>query len=108
MHTTTQLRSSAPVPTRPLAHAITMRLLPVNSSAPATTTSNSPSENARPPSSRDTANPGEGSLATSVNIIAPSPMKAPPSNPSRNSVGNGRPTLSTPMALTRWAISRGE
>src|SRR5690606_11392760 len=39
-----QLRSSSPVPTLPSAQAIASRLLPVNSSAPATTTMISPSE----------------------------------------------------------------
>ena len=39
---------------RRLAHAITIRLLPVNSSAPPTTTSTRPSENTIPASSRET------------------------------------------------------
>jgi len=65
-HTTTQLRSNSPVLMRPPAQAMASRLLPVNSSAPATVTRMSPSENTSPPSSREAAKPRLASLATSV------------------------------------------
>ena len=54
IQTTTQLPRSATVATRRLAHAMTMRLLPVKSSAPATTTRMSPSVNVSPARSRTT------------------------------------------------------
>ena len=61
-----QLRSISPVVTFRLAHAITIRLLPVNSSAPPTITSARPSENTRPPSTRTVAKLSSASLATMV------------------------------------------
>jgi hypothetical protein len=48
------LRARRAVETFRLAHAITIRLLPVKSSAPATTTRIRPSEKVRPASSRAT------------------------------------------------------
>src|SRR4029453_19295394 len=47
-----QLARTAEVLTLPPAHAITMRLLPVNSSAPPTTTRTSPTLKTRPASTR--------------------------------------------------------
>ena len=52
--TSVQIQSRRTVFTRRLAQAITTRLLPVKSSAPAMTTSTRPSEKTRPPSSRVT------------------------------------------------------
>ncbi len=63
-HTTTQLRSSSPVEILPSAHAIASKLLPVNSSAPATTTSTSPSEKVTPPSTCRAAKPRLASART--------------------------------------------
>src|SRR4051812_677059 len=48
MNTTSQLVSILRVRTLPLAHAMTIRLLPVNSSAPATTTMISPDAKTTP------------------------------------------------------------
>ena len=93
--------------TWPLAHAMTIRLLPVNSSAPATTTSSSPSENTIPPTSRCAANPRLASLATRVNISAPSPMKAPAITPSSADVDHGKRVFCTPTVRTRSAIWAG-
>ena len=64
--TTAQLRSTSPVLTLPSAQAIASRLLPVNSSAPATTTSSSPSEKHTAPSTRPVAKDRPASLITSV------------------------------------------
>ncbi len=50
----TQLRNSMPVLTLRLAQAMTIRLLPVNSSAPATTTRMRPRQKAKPPTRRAT------------------------------------------------------
>jgi hypothetical protein len=108
VHTTTQLRSTWRVVTHPSAHAIASRLLPVKSSAPATVTSTSPSEKLRPPSSRVAAKPRPASLATSVNISAPSPMKAPASTPSIARGSSGSFALTTQNSFTRPAISLGE
>jgi len=52
--TMAQLRSSLPVLTFFAAQAMTIRLLPVNSSAPATTTRMRPRQKTRPPSRRFT------------------------------------------------------
>ena len=52
--TSPQLPQQAGLLTRWLAHAITSRMLPVNSSAPATTTRIRPREKAIPPISRRT------------------------------------------------------
>ena len=68
------------VRTRLPAHAITIRLLPVKSSAPATMTRIRPSENASPPRRRRTPNGTSAPPAvTVVAKIAPSAMKAPAS-----------------------------
>jgi hypothetical protein len=107
-HTSAQLRNSANVLTWPPAQAIAIRLLPVKSSAPATMTRMRPSENTNPPSRRDAAKPSAVSLATSVNINAPRPMKAPANTPSSACVSHGRRALTTPTLLMRAAMSCGE
>ena len=107
MQTTPQLRNTSYVLTVPFAHAIASRLLPVNSSAPATEIRISPSENATPPSSLVAAKPSDASLAISANMSAPRPMKAPANMPSSDSVKSGRPALTTPNSPTRRAISFG-
>ena len=61
-----QLRSIVRVETVPLAQAITIRLLPVNSSAPPTRTSANPRVNTSPPTTRTVAKLSSGSLATMV------------------------------------------
>jgi hypothetical protein len=50
-----QLRSIVPVDTLPLAQAMMIRLLPVNSSAPPTRTSAKPSVKTSPPTTRTVA-----------------------------------------------------
>src|SRR5687768_5493918 len=62
--TTVQFFSTSRVVSARCAQAMASRLLPVKSSAPATTTSTSPSENTSPPSTREAAKPSVGSLAT--------------------------------------------
>src|SRR6476469_8556051 len=54
INTTSQLVSILCVRTLPLAHAMTIRLLPVNSSAPATTTMISPDAKTTPVNNLDT------------------------------------------------------
>jgi hypothetical protein len=105
--TSAQLRSSAPVLTCPLAQAIAIRLLPVKSSAPAMTTRIRPSEKTSPPNTREAAKPSDASLATSVNINAPRPTKAPASTPSSACVAHGSRALATPTSRTRAATSCG-
>src|SRR5262249_54768003 len=65
-YTMTQFRSTSFVETLPLAQAITIRLLPVNNSAPPTKTIASPSENTSPPTTRMVAKLNATSLATMV------------------------------------------
>ena len=62
--------------TRPLAQAIASRLLPVKQFGAGDRDSTRPSENTRPPSMREAAKSCLASLATSVNISVPRPMKA--------------------------------
>ena len=65
-YTMSQLRSTSLVEILPLAQAITIRLLPVNNSAPPTKTIASPRENTNPPTTRVVAKLSPGSLATMV------------------------------------------
>nr|WP_218916417.1 hypothetical protein [Calidithermus chliarophilus] len=64
--TTSQLRSTSAPRMRPPAQAITSRLLPVKSSAPATTTKIRPSEKLTPPSTRLSPKDRPASLVTRV------------------------------------------
>jgi hypothetical protein len=107
MQTTTQLRKTWPVLTRPSAHASTSRLLPVKSSAPATTTISSPRENTAPPKNWDAAKPRPASARTITESIDPSPMKAPASTPSMTSGANASFAFAAPTAWIRCAISAG-
>src|SRR5262249_29776010 len=65
-YTIVQLRSTSRVEIFPLAQAITIRLLPVNNSAPPTRTIARPSENTSPPTTRTVAKLKPASLATIV------------------------------------------
>ena len=65
-HTIIQFFSTSAVLILRSAHAIASKLLPVNSSAPATTTSSRPSEKHTPPRTREAAKPSVASLVTSV------------------------------------------
>ena len=56
---------------------MTMRQLPVNSSAPATITQMRPSEKQKPPRMLDAAKPSVGSAFTQVMNSAPLPMSMP-------------------------------
>ncbi len=81
MYTSTQFRSSARVLILRLTHAITIRLLPVNNSAPPTMTSTRPRQNTSPVNNFVTPN---GSVppvpaATVVAKTAPSAMNDPAS-----------------------------
>ena len=66
IHTAMHTRMLHSTPRKKAAQAMASRLLPVKSSAPATTTSKRPSEKHTPPSTRDAANPSVASLATKV------------------------------------------
>jgi hypothetical protein len=103
----TQARSISTSRTLLLAQAITIRLLPVKSSAPPTTTSTRPSAKTRPPSAR-TGPPGpEIPASTVVANMPPSPMKAPPSTARANSVTASRRVLAAPISSALRAISGG-
>ena len=106
-HTSAQLRATSAVLIRPSAQAIASRLLPVNSSAPATTTSSRPSENTRPPTSWLAARPSVASARTITNSIEPRPMKAPASTPSISRGSVAMRALATPTVSTRRATSSG-
>lgn len=86
---------------------MTNRLLPVNSSAPATTTSKSPSEKTKPPTTCALANPSVASDLTSTNNIAPKPMKAPASTPNNSKGQAAMRALAMPTCSTRRATSAG-
>ena len=107
-YTNSQLRSI----TRRLisrdAQAIDTKLLPVNSSAPATTTRIRPSENASPPSNRVTPKPSSESVTTTRKNTAPSEMKAPASTASTSTLSRSAVALATPTDSTRAAISLGD
>ena len=80
----------------------------MKSSAPATTTSISPSENASPPRRRSTPNGTSAPPAvTVVAKIAPSAMNAPASTASANVFAVDMPALTTPTCSALRAISTG-
>src|SRR5262249_53721224 len=86
----------------------TIRLLPVNSSAPATTTRIRPSENVNPVSSR--ATPYGMALPPAPVVVAnaaPSAMNAPASTASTNVVTTPAPAFATPTRSAFTAISGG-
>ena len=90
-----------------LAQAIAIRLLPVNSSAPATTTRIRPRLKERPPSRRAGPKPRSLPVITTRNRKAPSEMKAPASTESTNRVSASVRAFATPARATSCAISRG-
>ena len=75
--TTTQFFRTLAQAKRLLAAPMTMRQLPVNSSAPATITQMRPSEKQKPPRMLDAAKPSVGSAFTQVMNSAPLPMSMP-------------------------------
>ena len=106
-YTTAQLRASATSRTLRLAAAITMSMLPVNNSAPPTTTRMRPSEKLRPPMSREIPGASPVPAVTAVENTAPREMNTPPSTASANRRGNGSAALATPTVSARSAISAG-
>src|SRR5688572_8445919 len=85
-----------------------MRLLPVKSSAPATTTRIRPSENATPPSRRSTPNgTSDPPAVTVVAKMAPRAMKAPARTESASVSAVDISALPTPTCSAFRAISRG-
>jgi hypothetical protein len=108
MYTISHTRSKRVAVTWPLATAISMRLFPVNSSAPAITTKIRPSENATPASHLVTPKPRELSVPTKVARTAPRPMNTPARTPSTNAGIMRAFALATPRVRTRFAISTGE
>ena len=75
--TTTQFFRTLVQAKRLLAAPMTMRQLPVKSSAPATMTQMRPSEKQKPPRMLDAAKPSVGSAFTQVMNNAPLPMSIP-------------------------------
>jgi hypothetical protein len=88
---------------------MTIRALPVNSSAPPTTTRMRPSENTIPASSR-TIPQGRMPTAPAVTVVAktaPRAMKAPASTASTNVLTGSMAALRTPICSALAAISAG-
>ena len=106
-YTIPQLRNSCHGVMRRVAKLMTIRLLPVNSSAPATTTSISPSENPTPANSRVVPNPSPECVAMIVAKIPPSAMKAPASPADPRVAVNDAVTLSALSESSSLATSPG-
>src|SRR6516164_664779 len=108
-YTMIQFVSSAPVVTFWFAHAITIKLFPVNSSAPPTTTRIRPSENTKPARSRTTPKGTDPAVpaTTVLENTAPSAMNAPASTASTNTLAASMPAFLTPIASAFAAISAG-
>src|SRR3990172_7665036 len=93
----TQLRNRDPVLTLPLAQAITIRLFPVNNSAPPTTTKTSPRQKTRPVN--NLAIPKGNVLVPAAVFVAntaPSAIKAPANTDKVNIVSAGASAFRTP------------
>src|SRR3954447_24183904 len=100
-----QFKSRLRVFTLPLAHAITIRLFPVNSSAPPTTTRMSPTEKTSPVNSLPTPYDGRAEPAlTVVENRAPNEITAPARPLSTGRVGGSIDTLRAPFSSARAAI----
>jgi hypothetical protein len=99
-YTQSQLRRTSRTRISPLAHAIASRLLPVKSSAPATTTSTSPRQNPRPPKRRVMPKPSADWVMITVEKIAPMETNAPASTPSTRRVSVSVWALATPPCGT--------
>ena len=95
------------VPIKRLAQAMANRLLPVKSSAPATTTRTSPRLKLKPPNKRVTPKPKLALVITTVKKRAPSEMKAPARTARARSVTASVRAFATPSCSARRAISRG-
>ena len=106
-NTRAQFRSSRVSEILPLAHAMTIRLLPVNSSAPAMTTRTRPSEKATPPSTRVRPKPSAAPVTVSVKYMPPKAMNTPANRPRMTVSRAGSCALRTPTFSTSWAISAG-
>jgi hypothetical protein len=86
-----------------------MRLFPVNSSAPPTTTRIRPSENARPPRMRAGPN-GSGSPVDVVAMVertAPNAMNAPASTPRTNVRTKGIAAFAAPTSSAFASMAGG-
>ncbi len=109
-YTMPQLRSRAARRTSPLTKAIMIKLLPVNNSAPATTTAMSPRQKVMPPKSLMKPKPIPAPVkpvVVTVKKIAPLAIKAPANIARTNMVHPSRFALSTPTFSIRRAISGG-
>ena len=102
-----QFRSSCNGEMRRVARLMTIRLLPVKSSAPATTTSISPNENPTPARSRVVPNPSPDCVAMTVAKIPPSAMNAPASPADPKVAVNGAVTLLALSVSSSLATSPG-
>ena len=89
------------------ANAITIRVLPVNSSAPLTTTRIRPRLNTSPPSSLEIPGASVASDVTTCEKFAPSAMNAPASTPSGTSLRRGSAAFITPTCSALAAMSAG-
>ena len=105
--TTAQFRSSSVKRILPSAHAMAIKIFPVKSSDPHTTTNKSPIEKQIPPINLAIAKLSSLSLTMIVKYRAPIPTKPPAIIPNRNNVLRGNLALVTPPALTLAAISAG-
>jgi len=102
-----QLRRRLARLTRPSTQAMTIRQLPVNSSAPATTTRISPVEKIKPPSSRAGPKPRPAPAMAAVKPAAPRAMKAPARNDRVAKGTAANAALLTPASSMRFATSTG-
>jgi hypothetical protein len=84
-----------------------IKIFPVKSSAPHTTTNKSPIEKQIPPINLAIAKLSSLSLTMIVKYKAPIPTKPPAIIPNRNNVLRGNLALVIPPALTLAAISEG-
>src|SRR5688572_5730106 len=104
-----QFRSNRLVATLPFAQAMTIKLLPVNNSAPPTITRTSPNENVSPITRRLTPYPTVSCIPapTVVAKTAPREMKAPARTARTNVRTASTPALRTPASSAFSAISAG-
>lgn len=97
-YTTAHLRTIFIIGYRPSSAPMSMRQLPVNSSAPATSTRNRPRQNARPPKMSDTDGESVESARTISMKDAPRATKAP----ARIASTNALPRVSLALANPMW------
>src|SRR5205809_5123214 len=109
VYTIPQFRSTWPVDTVPLAHAMLINALPVNNSAPPTTTKTSPRQNTIPASrrARPKGNTPAVPALTVVEKMAPRAINAPARMARVRSDQKGRQHFRAPTSSARFAISGG-